>query len=312
MASNSPKTVSALTKPLIKPFKATAKQRHPTLLALAVALLFSSAPIAGGVADDDYQSSSDPASSNAPSTVSSNPASTNTSNQEQGQAHQQDNNTEHLNVISVSPYQAVYQSNVKGITAELQQRLQQTADGQWQLSNVVNILFTGFDELSQFTIANGQVHPTFYHYNNPMSKSRSSELHFDQQHQTVIDKDHPQAPLTLAPSSTDKLSAQLQIRLDLSRDGDNYQGKTYPIVDSTKLKTYHTELIGEETINVLAGTFQALKIKQFRKGKDKYQLIWFAKNHQYLILRLDVIDKGKLRDSLQLKQAIIDGQDISH
>lgn len=304
MASNSPKAVSALTNTL----NTTLKQSLSALLMLGAALLFSSATFAGGPDDSsDYQTNS-PTSEHQAAAEQSKPANAPSSNTQQTN---QRPTTEPTDAIKISPYQAVYQSSVKGITAELQQNFTQTKAGQWRLTNAVTILFAGFDELAQFSIENGQVRPTLYHYNNPMSKSRSSELHFDQQRQTVVDKDHPKAPLKITPSTTDKLSGQLQIRLDLIREGQAYNGKAYPVVDSTKLKTYHTEVIGEETIKVLAGEFKAIKVKQFRQGKDKHTLIWLAKNHQYLILRLDVIDKGKLRDSLQLKQATIDGRDIN-
>ena len=325
MASNSPKAVSALTNTR----NSRLKQLFNALLALGAALLLSSFTTAGGPDDSDdypahssaseYQTEAEqfesaydaptntPQTQNQPAAEHINAASSiNTQ-----QANQDQPTTEHIDAIDISPYQAVYQSSVKGITAELQQNLSQTKTGQWQLANAVTILFAGFDELSQFSIENGQVRPTLYHYNNPMSKGRSSELHFDQQLHTVVDKDHPKAPLKITPSTTDKLSGQLQIRLDLIREGQAYNGKAYSVVDSTKLKTYHTEVIGEETIKVLAGEFKAIKVKQFRQGKDKHTLIWLAKNHQYLILRLDVIDKGKLRDSLQLKQATIDGRDIN-
>ena len=300
MTNNSPIAASALTDL----FNTAFRQHIINLLGICVALILSGAAVAGGdydyAADEtvDYQSNAH--QTGAEQNHSENPVSVSSSP-----------SIEAASLRQVSPYQAVYQSKVKGITAELQRSLKQTSTGQWQLSNVVNVLFTGFDEQAQFSIENGQVRPTLYHYNNPMSKSRSSELHFDQKLQTVIDKDHLKTPLKLSPSTTDKLSAQLQIRLDMIREGKAYSGKAYSVVDSTKLKTYHTEVVGEEAIKVFAGKFNAIKIKQFRQGKDKHQLIWLAKDHQYLILRLDVIDKGTLRDSLQLKQATIDGNDIS-
>lgn len=300
MASNSQKTASASTKPLSNAIK-THKQQIIALL-ISIALLFGGACVAGGI-DDSRDRAQSPYSSTAYNNAAS------SKNPTQPDTHS--DSDEHTNTAPISPYQAVYQSQVKGITAELQQSLKQTTAEQWQLTNVVNVLFTGFDEQSHFSIDNNQVRPTLYHYNNPMSKSRSSELHFDQKRQTVIDKDHPKSPLNITPLTTDKLSAQLQIRLDMIREGNTYSGKAYSVVDSTKLKTYHTEIVGEEPIDVFAGKFNAIKIKQYRRGKDKYQLIWLAKDHQYLILRLDVIDKGKLRDSLQLKNASIDGNDIS-
>jgi hypothetical protein len=128
-------------------------------------------------------------------------------------------------------------------------------------------------------------------------------LVFDWSAQTVSDKDHPSTPLALPFGAQDKLSAQLQIRLDLMASKGDIQQRSYPVVDSTKLKTYHIEKLGEEVISTPAGDFQTVKIKQYRKGKDKYNIIWLAQDMEYLIVRLDVIDRGELRDSMQLVEA---------
>lgn len=219
--------------------------------------------------------------------------------------------TQALDTPTLSPYHATYQSQIKGLEAQLQRSLKATKDQQWQLSNTVNVLFSGFSEQATFRVNGDHVQALTYQYINPISKKRSSELHFDWANKHVIDRKHPQPPLQIPAHAVDKLALQYQIRLDLQRKGQQFKHKEYTVIDRTRLKTYRVEVLGYEKLQTLAGAFNTIKLKQFRPGKNKHTFIWLATDYEYLILRIDAMDKGKRRDTLELKEAILAGKLIN-
>ena len=211
---------------------------------------------------------------------------------------------------TISPYQANYLAHSKGFKLKLERSLKQQDNGQWQLSNITQVLFSHITESSVFTLADKQLQPLSYHYDNPLSRKKNSSLLFDPAANTVQEREQNNKTLALTQPSYDQLSFQMQLRLDLINN-PQFKQKRYQLVDGDDLKQYQVELVGEETIKVGAGSFAAVKLKQYRPGKDKYTLIWLAKDWQYFILRLQRFKKGSSDSSIELQNAIIDGKPIS-
>lgn len=210
--------------------------------------------------------------------------------------------------VELAPYTATYSSTVKGITAELKQSLEKTGEQQWALSNKVSIFLMGFEESSRFTVNQATVKPQAYEYKNQISRKRSSKLNFDWKASSVTDSLHPAPPVTLVAGVQDKLSFQVQLRLELMASKGAFDTKTYTMVDRNKLKTYQVKNLGEETITTPAGEFRAIKLEQRRPGRDKHTLIWLAKDWQYFLLRIERVDEGKSDYRIEVQKALIDGQ----
>ncbi|WP_019529491.1 DUF3108 domain-containing protein [Dasania marina] len=211
----------------------------------------------------------------------------------------------------IAPYQANYLAYSKGFTLKLERQLEQQAGDQWQLSNITQVLFSQIKERSTFTLSDGKLQPLSYQYDNPLSRKKNSSLQFDPTANTVQELTSKSAPLILATASYDQLSFQMQLRLDFINQAEPFTKKSYQLVDGDDLKHYQVEVLVEETINIAAGSFKAIKLKQYRPGKDKYTLIWLAKDWQYFILRLQRFKEGSSDSNIELQNAIIDGKPIS-
>ncbi len=210
------------------------------------------------------------------------------------------------------PYQATYTTNYSGITANMEQRLKKTGSNQWSLHNNLSIMFVGFEEKAQFLINNLRVQPQTYHYSNKLSSKRNSALTFNPKNHSVIDSLHTKTPLVLPEGALDKLSFQAQMRLDFMAQDPlkAFKDKEFSLVDRTKYKTYRIKYLSEEVIETPAGKFNTVKIEQRRPGKDKYTLIWLAKDWDYFVLRIQRMEKGESEYQVNLKQAVIDGKTI--
>ena len=209
------------------------------------------------------------------------------------------------------PYQAVYSTSFSGISAKMNQSLEQTTPGQWHLQNDVSIAFVGFFEEAIFSTEGHVMTPQRYQYKNAMSNKRSSDLSFNNEQRTVIDSLHSIEPLPLREGALDKLSFQAQLRADLiSADGDFIE-KIYTLVDRTKYKIYTVKKLSDVVLETPLGTFDAVKLEQRRSGKDRYTLIWTAKELDHMILRIQRIDKDGDGPEVNLQSLTINGTKIS-
>ena len=212
--------------------------------------------------------------------------------------------------ITLKPYQAVYSTKVRGVSADMQQTLSKNDQQQWQVKSYASVLFADIEERATFTEADNQVIPLSYDYINQFSSKRNSKLVFNPEQQTVIDRLHSKEYLPLPENSYDRLSFQTQLHLDVINTAD-FTKKTYHLVDRSKLKTYEVSKLAEETIVTPLGTFTAIKFKQRRPGKDGHTLIWLAKDRDYFLLRVERIAEGKKEYQINLKSALIDGKTLT-
>lgn len=212
--------------------------------------------------------------------------------------------------VTLPSYSATYSATKSGISANLKQTLKPINHNQWRLHNETSILFFSFEEEAVFSIQDNRIKPLIYRYDNSTNSSRSSQLAFDWQKQTVFDQLHSKKPLQLQEPAWDKLSVQAQIRLDLLRQGDAYQKEEYQQIDRTKLKRYTITRLKDEVLNTQLGPFDTIKLEERRDGRDKYTLIWLAKNHDYMILRLQRIEDGEVEYQIDLSDATINGKPL--
>jgi hypothetical protein len=215
----------------------------------------------------------------------------------------------------LTPYTASYDANIKGISATIQRTLEKTTSTedspeQWLLSNNASVLFTSFEEHSEF-FSDGKTITAFqYRYSNALSKKRNKTILFDWANkQANTRKGKKNASLVLPEQAFDQLNYQLQLRLDLLIN-EKFCEKTYTIIDAGKTKEYIVRAVGEEWLETKAGKLLTLKLEQTREGKDRRTDIWLAKDWQYLIVKLQRFEDGKSDQLLTLDKAFLNGQKV--
>jgi Protein of unknown function (DUF3108) len=208
---------------------------------------------------------------------------------------------------TLTPYTATYTASYSGLSTELERELKNKGNNGWSLSNESSLLFATFTEKASFQFHQGKLVPRRYQYENPISSKRDSKLNFNWDKGLVTESARDNSQLELPPDALDKLTFQLQLRLDLIKQEGKLNNKTYTLVDSTKLKSYTVEYIGEEKITTPTGTYNTIKIKKQRPGKDKHTIIWLAKDWQYIILQIERFEKGEIRYKLELQSATLNG-----
>jgi hypothetical protein len=140
-------------------------------------------------------------------------------------------------------------------------------------------------EISRGTLGETGVRPDTYHYNRSGgSRERKAELSFDWQAMSVSNHvEDSRWEMEIPAGTLDKLVSQLAMMLALRN------GKTdisFNIADGGKLKEYRFRVVGEETLELPAGTFDTVKITKLRDNKKRETYIWCAPALDYLPVRI--------------------------
>lgn len=208
----------------------------------------------------------------------------------------------------LSPYTAKYTATYDAgwfpISVSATRELKKLEDQSWQISFEAYSSIADFSERSQFTLEQ-QIKPLEYQYKTSgfFSKKRRSKT-FDWENKTVqINKDQ-KADYEVPNHLLDNISYQEQMRLDLA------QGQTklaYDVAYKERIREYEFKIIGEQTFDSSIGKIKTVKVAQtnHRNKKEKTH-IWFAKDHQYLIVKLFIVDRHGDKNTITLKNVQID------
>ena len=170
-----------------------------------------------------------------------------------------------LMASELQPFSDSYTAEWKQLpfSGKAERSLQKQEDGTWKLDFSASMLVAGLTETSWLSIVNGAVQPHKYRYaRNGLGKSKKIKHDFDwlTQRATFSVLGTP-VNLTLIQGVQDKSSYQLALQRDIAK------GKTsmsYQVLDGDELETYDFRVLGEERVETLVGTVDAIKVERVR------------------------------------------------
>jgi hypothetical protein len=155
----------------------------------------------------------------------------------------------------------------------------------WPTRWVAWLLKDRLHESSRGNITATGLRPDTYHYlRSGGSREREADLSFDWEQNLVSNLVEGSLWDMEVPTGTiDKLASQLGMMLALQQDKDDV---TFMVADGGHLKEYRFKVIGHETVEVPAGTFETVKITKLRDNKDRVTYVWCAPALNYLPVRI--------------------------
>lgn len=205
----------------------------------------------------------------------------------------------------VRPFKAIYESQFDvgfSLSGEVVRSLTATDNGQWLFQNRISAMVASINEQSQLRFDNQQAIPQHYYYKKKvLGKKRESVMSLNWTDGMADGKKgDTEWSLKIPTGTQDKLSYQLQMRLDLKA------GKTgplhYTLADNGRLKTYRFNVVGEESVTSPLGTYPAIKVEMDRgENADRETYIWFAPALDYMIIKLAQTEPDGKAYALQLK-----------
>lgn len=205
----------------------------------------------------------------------------------------------------ITPFKAIYTSEWDAgiaLKGEVERSLTNTPDGQWLFRTYASAMIASLEEISTVTFNQSQVVPQNYHYKKlVLGKKKEVRLAFDwpamSVHNYVDDKPWK---MDISESTQDKLSYQLQMRMDLKADKKG--PLRYKIADGGQMKDYDFNIIGHEKIQSPIGEYDTIKVEMDR-GPDasRETYIWYAPALDYMIVKLKQVESDGKVYALQLK-----------
>ena len=205
-------------------------------------------------------------------------------------------------------FTAQYQAQWKGgwfpITVDATRSLSYNEKGEGELRFGADSAIAGLDEISNFRWQDERIQPLQYRYlRTGLFQESDRDQIFDWQQKKVTDgitkkvyEGHWHDQIQ------DNLSYSLQASIDLRNGKTQF---TYPVFYHKKVRFFDFQLVAFEALNTPVGTLRTVKVEWSEKNRTKTYL-WFAKDYDYLLVRI----KQKKKDG-QSYQINLTGADIN-
>lgn len=196
-----------------------------------------------------------------------------------------------------APFVAHYKIHKLGLDiASVDISLQKQADGSLLYRSETNplgllSLFRNdrIVETAELQKIKGQYRPLrFRHIHSGSKKNRDIDIVFDWDHHTASNRiAGKEWTLSIPDDAVDKFSLQVFMMKDLQ---DGRKNLEYRIADDGELDTYNFERLGNEKIEVPAGTYDVLKLKRDHGSSKRATVMWTAPALHYLPVQVQHIE----------------------
>lgn len=217
-----------------------------------------------------------------------------------------------LAAAELTPFTASYAADMKMIpvNGEAIHSLTQNADGTWNLSFTAGMFVARLSEESTLRLKEDRVVPLSYKYERRgLGRSRETTQVFDWD-TGIVSGLHKGETFTLPiePELLDKTTYQLALQRDLM---DGRKDMTYRVVDGDDIDEYHFRVVGDDRVTTRAGQFDAVEVERVRDADSKRQTtLWFAKDWNYLLVRLSQVETDGQHYRIMLKEATVNGEPV--
>lgn len=212
---------------------------------------------------------------------------------------------------SMTPFIAEYTTEWKlgwfSIDIDAKRTLKKISGNRWQLIFQVKTGAAKLEESSEFTLSpTKRLQPLDYQYRaSGLFNEGDRTLSFRTSDKSVLDKEkNITYPKVWQHEIQDNLTYMLQAGMDLAAGKTEF---TYPVFEKNQSKDFRFKVIGKERLKTKAGMLDTIKVQQIRKGKDREVYAWFAKDKNYLLVRL--LDKKKGKKRYEINVTNIDMQE---
>ena len=186
-------------------------------------------------------------------------------------------------------------------------------NGQWLYRFDVESFAADIEESTIFSWNDGRITPLNYKYilSPFFASDRKRKVAFDWLHHSVTSsyKNKEWTLESIPLNSQDRLSYQLQLLVDVK---SGKQNMIYPIVHKGKVKDSQFRTLREEPLQTALGKFDSILVEKVRaETKKRKTLLWFAKNHAFLLLKMNQIEKNGDEYEINIKSAEVNGLSIT-
>ncbi|MDX5371321.1 MAG: DUF3108 domain-containing protein [Pseudomonadaceae bacterium] len=218
-----------------------------------------------------------------------------------------------VQALELKPFSASYTADWKQvpISGTAGRSLKALDNGRWELDFEASMLVASLRETSTFRLENEAFLPLSYRFErNGLGKGKQIELDFDWTEKQVLGSDRGEpVRLPLNRGIQDKSTYQLLLQHDVAA---GKQSMSYQVIDGDEIETYDFRVLGEERVRTKAGLLEAIKVERVRDPtqSNRKTVLWFAKDWNYLLVRLHQVEKDGKEYQIMLKDGEVDGRAV--
>jgi hypothetical protein len=205
-------------------------------------------------------------------------------------------------------YNATWTGGWFPINVDAKRTLAYKEDGSAILTFEADSAIAGLEEISTFRFLESTIQPLQYRYlRTGLFKEKDRNQLFDWQKKQITNGDNQKIfEGHWHDQVQDNLSYNIQASIDLKQGKTQF---TYPVFDRNKVKDFKFQLVGFESLKTKVGTLRTVKVEQIENKKNKAKTyIWFAKDYDYLLVRLKQDQKDGQTYKIDLTSASINGK----
>ncbi|UVE16619.1 DUF3108 domain-containing protein [Pseudomonas sp. LS44] len=215
--------------------------------------------------------------------------------------------------LELKPFSASYTADWKQVPVggSAVRSLKAEADGRWQLNFEASMLVASLSEKSIFRFDNGTFLPQTYRFSRGgLGKGKQIELDFDWNEKQIIGSERGnQIRMPLNRGIQDRSTYQLALQHDVAA---GKKSMSYQVIDGDEIETYDFRVLGEEVVETKAGLVDAIKVERVRDPTQSARktVLWFAKDWDYLLVRLQQVEKDGKEYQIMLQDGTVDGKPV--
>ena len=209
------------------------------------------------------------------------------------------------------PFSAYYDARYQGFKADAEISLTQLNDSEYIASSTVKVRLFGASvstirESSQFDWIDDVPRPNQYVYDQSGFGGRSRSVTFDWLNDLAVATVRGESvELQLEGNTLDELSMYTYIKQELNKGNNEI---IFSVVDRNVVEEYRYQVITEEDVATESGIFSAIKVERIRENSNRLTQLWFAKNHDMLLIKLFQRDPDGDEFEITLSHAQVNGE----
>ncbi len=210
--------------------------------------------------------------------------------------------------LELKPFSASYTADWKQvpISGTAGRSLKALDKDRWELNFEASMLVASLTESSTLRMENDEFLPLTYRFDRSgLGKAKQIELDFDWTQKQVLGNDRGDpVRFPLNRGIQDKSTYQLVLQHDVAA---GKQSMSYQVIDGDEIETYDFRVLGPERVRTKAGLIDAIKVERVRDPtqSSRKTVLWFAKDWDYLLVRLHQVEKDGKEYQIMLKEGTV-------
>ncbi|PCJ18093.1 MAG: hypothetical protein COA96_17110 [SAR86 cluster bacterium] len=217
----------------------------------------------------------------------------------------------------VLEYSAHYQATANGIAATAQRSLTKLSDYSFRLTNRLQASIAGqtlatLEQSSEFEFVDDTVKPSIYSYVLTGISKAANAIAYNWDAQIALStEDEKSWQLPLSSGVMDQLSYQFALRQFLI-SGNTASDVEFQVIDGDEIELHRYRIAGDALLSTPLGNLNTVKLERLRDTADgRTTTIWLAVDWDFLLARIEQVNRSGLKIELQLESALVGGVNVS-